>query len=392
VRTTFHVGFPGQIGGGEYNRAASLALAPGQTVVQFPHPDHPTLQAAIDALPDEGGVIAITTGDVIVPPLAIDAGDAAEIDLRAADGVRPILRLAAPLALSGGTDARITLNGLTIEGAAVQIAPNADGVSLKEVTLRHMTLIPGLGFDATGAPRTPGATALEVSTTGLELFIDRCVTGPLRMTDTTNAEIRDSIVDAAAAESIDSAARLAIAGPGADDPAGGLTIIGSTVLGRIYARSFPLVSDSILFARDPGDGSAPVHAMRRQVGCMRFSFVPRNSVTPRRYRCQPQLAIDQAIEARQAELGGPVPEAERALIALRIARRLVSSFTALSASHPAYAQLRRSAPEEIRHGASDEGEMGAWHQLFQPQRESNLRTRLEEYLRFGLEAGLFFET
>ena len=125
---------------------------------------------------------------------------------------------------------------------------------------------------------------------------------------------------------------------------------------------------------------------------MRFSFVPRGSVTPRRFRCQPQLAIDQAIEARQAELGGPVPAAERALIALRIARRLVPSFTALRASHPAYAQLRRSAPEEIRRGASDEGEMGAWHLLFQPQREANLRIRLEEYLRFGLEAGLFFET
>jgi hypothetical protein len=390
VRTTFHLGFPGQIGGGEYNRAASLALLPGQTPVQFPDPGFPTLQAAIDSLPAEGGVIEITTGDVIPGPLAIDAADAAEIDLRAADGVRPILRLAASLALSGGTDARITLNGLTIEGAPVQIAPDGDGVSLKEVTLRHVTLIPGLGFDAAGAPRTPGATSLDVSTTGLELFLDRCVTGPIRMTDTTNAEIRDSIVDAAAADSIDSAEGTAIAGPGADDPAGALTILGSTVIGRIHARSFPLVSDSILLARDPL--GPPVRAMRRQVGCMRFSFVPRGSVTPRRYRCQPQLAIDQAIEARQAELGGPVPQAERDLIALRIVRRMVPSFTALSASHPAYAQLRRSAPEEIRRGASDEGEMGAWHLLFQPQREANLRIRLEEYLRFGLEAGLFFET
>jgi hypothetical protein len=36
--------------------------------------------------------------------------------------------------------------------------------------------------------------------------------------------------------------------------------------------------------------------------------------------------------------------------------------------------------------------MGAFHALYQPQRESNLRIRLDEYLRFGLEAGLFFET
>ena len=32
--------------------------------------------------------------------------------------------------------------------------------------------------------------------------------------------------------------------------------------------------------------------------------------------------------------------------------------------------------------------MGATHELYQPQRETNLRLRLDEYLRYGLEAGL----
>jgi hypothetical protein len=36
--------------------------------------------------------------------------------------------------------------------------------------------------------------------------------------------------------------------------------------------------------------------------------------------------------------------------------------------------------------------MGAFHDLYQPQRERNLRVRLDEYLRFGLEAGVFYET
>jgi hypothetical protein len=36
--------------------------------------------------------------------------------------------------------------------------------------------------------------------------------------------------------------------------------------------------------------------------------------------------------------------------------------------------------------------MGAFHDLFQPQRETNLRVRFEEYLRFGLEAGIFYQT
>ena len=33
--------------------------------------------------------------------------------------------------------------------------------------------------------------------------------------------------------------------------------------------------------------------------------------------------------------------------------------------------------------------MGAWHFLQAPQRMRNLRLALDEYLRFGLEAGVF---
>jgi hypothetical protein len=45
---------------------------------------------------------------------------------------------------------------------------------------------------------------------------------------------------------------------------------------------------------------------------------------------------------------------------------------------------------EITTGAEDGGEMGAFHLLQQAQRIANLRTALDEYLRVGLEAGVFF--
>ena len=64
----------------------------------------------------------------------------------------------------------------------------------------------------------------------------------------------------------------------------------------------------------------------------------------------------------------------------------------LKAGCSAFGQLTRSTPIEIRSGAEDEAEMGAFRSLYQPQRESNLRVRLEEYLRFGLEAGIIFAT
>ena len=40
--------------------------------------------------------------------------------------------------------------------------------------------------------------------------------------------------------------------------------------------------------------------------------------------------------------------------------------------------------------AEDGGEMGAYHHLLAQQRVANLQVRLDEYLRFGLEAGIFF--
>ncbi len=390
VRTSFHLGFPGEIGGSEYNRAAALALPTAERpLVRFPDAAFATLQDAIDALPETGGIVEIVTNDTIAETPVVTLAASAAMELRAADGVRPVLLLSGAFNVSGSADSRFTIDGLVITGGTLRILPDGSD-SPGAVTLRHTTLVPGLSLDATGQPASPGATSLEVTATGVELLLDRCITGPIRLADTTNATIRDGITDAAAAEPIDSADGLAIAGL-ADETAGSVTILASTVVGRIRARGLPLVSDSILFARAPA-GEAPVRSLRRQDGCLRFSFVPRGAVTPRRYRCQPQLAIDKAVAAREEELGTELTPAEKGQFAARVARWLLPSFTALRYGAPAYAQLREVAPAEIRTGASDEGEMGAWHQLFQPQRETNLAIRLEEYLRFGLEAGVFYET
>ena len=65
-------------------------------------------------------------------------------------------------------------------------------------------------------------------------------------------------------------------------------------------------------------------------------------------------------------------------------------FTSLNYSDAGYCQLRPVTSAKIRQGAHDESEMGVMHDLYQPQRETNLRVRLEEYLRFGLEAGFIY--
>jgi hypothetical protein len=67
-------------------------------------------------------------------------------------------------------------------------------------------------------------------------------------------------------------------------------------------------------------------------------------------------------------------------------------FTSRRYGDAAYLQLAAITPKAIRHGADDEGEIGLLHPLAQPQREANLRIRLDEYLRFGLAAGIFYAT
>jgi len=58
----------------------------------------------------------------------------------------------------------------------------------------------------------------------------------------------------------------------------------------------------------------------------------------------------------------------------------------------AYCQLSLRCAPEIRTGADDGAEMGAFHDLLQVQRRAHLRLRLDEYLRFGLEAGIMDAT
>jgi hypothetical protein len=136
------------------------------------------------------------------------------------------------------------------------------------------------------------------------------------------------------------------------------------MVGTVHTKLLTLASDSIFFARVAVSGAAPLVAERRQEGCVRFCYVPPGSVTPRRFRCVP-------------DAGHP---------------DVLPHFTSLRYGDPGYGQLRQATDPSIREGADDGGEMGVLHALFQPQRETNLRVRLEEYLRFGLHAGIFYAT
>ena len=146
------------------------------------------------------------------------------------------------------------------------------------------------------------------------------------------------------------------AGATGAEPAATATIERSTVIGPVFVREMPLASEAIF--------DDPVWTLRRQAGCVRFCYLPPASQTPRQHRCQPA-------DPREAT-------------------RIRPSFTTLRYGMAGYAQLGAAVPAEIAAGAEDGAEMGVFHDLSQYQRVANLRLRLDEFLRFGLEVGVVF--
>ncbi|HIK04440.1 MAG TPA: hypothetical protein IGS40_06950 [Trichormus sp. M33_DOE_039] len=179
-------------------------------------------------------------------------------------------------------------------------------------------------------------------------------------------------------------AASAIASPSPDQAAPPTRIERSTILGSSYVQAFDLGSEVIF--------TAAAIAQRRQIGCLRFSYVPPTSRTPRRYRCQPELETSIQQELREKKLGRSLTPTEQTDIQQRIQQQLIPSFTSTRYGEPAYGQLSLTCPVQIRTGAADGSEMGAFSFLKQPQREANLRIALDEYLRFGLAAGIFYVT
>ena len=150
-------------------------------------------------------------------------------------------------------------------------------------------------------------------------------------------------------------------------------------------QSFVEATDSLF--------TGPVAAMRRQIGCIRYSFVPDGSSTPSRYRCQPdaELTAQMAAAEASAEVAQTILTPVQTRHDAVPGRGLTGApFHMTCYGHPAYGQLAATCPLQIREGAEDGAEMGAFHDLYQPQRVTNLRASLDEYLRFGLEAGIFY--
>ena len=77
---------------------------------------------------------------------------------------------------------------------------------------------------------------------------------------------------------------------------------------------------------------------------------------------------------------------------LALLAQLQPNFTSEKYGNYGYAQLRQAYPQKIFTGAEDGSEMGVFSYLKQPQRQQNLHSSLDDYLRFGLEKSIFYIT
>jgi hypothetical protein len=389
VEVCYHYGFSADLGGGTYPRRSWLvrgSLPALRIVVDRSGATAGSVTSLGDALAawqaagKPNTVVSIADSRTYEEAVSIEPADDRWLVIEAADRTRPHLRLTAPLEVTGDhPDASLTLSGLLVEGV-VHV-----GGSLGRLRLLHTTLVPGGSLTDDGLPATTEPSlSVEEGVPGtplnerLAVELAFSITGPLRIpAHARGLTILDSIVDGVGT--------AAIAGGGAPDrpgPAAWLervTVFGPSALVRLTLAS------EVIFT-----GAAQVQ--RRQDGCVRFSFVPRASRVPRRYRCQPDREIDTRIEAIEKETGAPLADAARAAIADEVGRWLVPSFTSTRYGQPAYAQLHLAGPRAIATGAEDGAEMGAFCHLKQPQREANLHLRLREYLPFGLEPGLIYVT
>ena len=386
LNASYYYGFNANMGGGDYPRADGFAVDDAPWIFPFPDtvgvaryttlPD--AVAYAIGQLAHTGEVAVEIAGDDAQPiagGLSVDLPEGTTLEVRAAEGARPTILLGGEVTVSGDASSQLVLNGLVVAAGTAMTpgsptpaalvhlpADRPDGTAnlLSGLSLTDCTLVPGWSVSPDGQPRYGTDPVLIAEPAGVAVTITRSILGAIRANALATVAVSDSIIDAT------DRTHIAYAAVDVDEVSGGapLTLTGCTVVGKVHAALLSLVSDSIVWAAlaAADTWAAGLVADRKQEGCVRFSFLPYGSVTPRRFEC-----VEQA-------LAGPKP-----------------LFRSLRYGDPGYLKLLAATDNVIRRGADDAGEMGAFHFVLAPQRETDLKTRLQEYIPVGLEYGLIYQ-
>ena len=157
----------------------------------------------------------------------------------------------------------------------------------------------------------------------------------------------------------------------------------ATVFGKISSTILNFANNSIF--------TDILDIERRQQGCIRFCYIPDGSQIPIPYRCVMEYPPNSGINLRTSDVTSADSTPESRNIT-EIRRRIRPRFTSNNYGDDGYGQLHREIDKMIFEGGENRSEIGAFNHLFNPQRIKNLSSTLDEYIKFGLEAGIFLVT
>lgn len=392
LSVSYNYGAPAPMAGGPYDRTPNI-VEPGTVPgIEFANSsdlfiatvgtaEYPTLHSAVakwNTLPQN------SAGTIILPNF-----ESYDIDLIGANAIKvpaesQLLIVAADVSKTGAPpewkNSCVTLRGnIEVHAPATPLGP--DGVALPVgqvqfsgiwvsgqlilsgdeacVQLADCSLVPGISLNSKGEAAQPGVPSVIGSATGMTLCLNRVTTGPITLPATCTARICSSIVDAG------SPYCPAVSGVDSSSPGPMLHIEDSTVIGRVWAQAITLASNTIFWAKlgkkDPWQ--APVWANRVQTGCVRFCWLPSNSITPKQYLCLPPNATAQPA--------------------------LEPAFITLAFNNPAYCLLSGDVPMAVWKGADNGSQMGVYYQIQETEAVTNIQIRANEYLPANLECGVF---
>ncbi|WP_371582254.1 hypothetical protein [Streptomyces sp. NBC_01314] len=372
VWVDYHYASGADLGGGEYERPDREPRPDADVYRVGPRQPYRQIMDAYRAWQHDrradrtgpAGIIEITHSGAYQEQLDFDLDPGDRLELRAAEGTRPVIRLLdwysnRPDALNIRAVSedcapherpRIVLDGLLVAGRGINVTG-----PMGAVVVRHSTLVPGWSLKPECEPHSPEEPSIVLERTTACLQIEHSILGTIEVIGDEVSEepldihLRDSILDATGNDC------EALSAPDCRHAHAVLHLHRTTVIGEVHTHAVKTAENSVFTGK--------LHVARRGIGCLRYSYVPAGSRTPRRYRCQPEQSTG-----------------------------IRPLFTSERYGTPWYGLLADRCAEEIRRGSDDGAEMGAFHDLYRPQREDGLRARLAEYTPAGTDAGIFFVT
>jgi hypothetical protein len=350
VQVSYYYGFSGDIGAGPYERRLTLRESVDATVTGGGN----ALQTPLlDAQVVDGYVISIADNATYTP--VPDVEEIHSLTVQAENQKRPTVRLDADwtLTAAANVDATLRLDGLLVSGGHPIVLTG----NYEEVVVTHCTLDPGGAGITTTFEQNARGEDLKPTRLVIQGHVKRLVVtssilgGIVTAADgvVEHLDMQDSIV-----QSVERAQQAVSLSQG-EALVNRCTILGRARFHQLYA------SEVILYGAILVDN--------QQDGCLRFSAWvvgepdpdPLVSTVPRPYE---SVALDAATPL----------------------------FASTRFGDPHYAQLSQSAPQEIRGGASDGSEMGAFASLKNPIKERSLLIKYHEFMPFGLVPVVLYAT